>query len=76
MKQFGYSQRTRQTYVNSVSELTYGCKAILCDIRLLHHRVCFMLKYSCGLRIGETLPLGVNQIDLSRRTQHMRSGKP
>lgn len=39
------------------------------------HRVCLSTIYSCGLRLGEGVPLTVKAIDSSRMVLHVRSGK-
>jgi integrase/recombinase XerD len=49
--------------------------AILTNIRVLRHRACLTLIYSCGLRIGEGTTLKVNQIDSQRMVVHIQGGK-
>ena len=39
------------------------------------HRVCLILIYSCGLRLGEGLRLQVRDIDSERMLLHIRQGK-
>lgn len=40
-----------------------------------HHRACFALLYTCGLRIHEALKLTVNDIDTARTQVRVRGGK-
>jgi integrase len=50
-------------------------RRILAAVPALDHRVCLILIYSCGLRLGEGLNLQVRDIDAGRRLLHIRSGK-
>lgn len=50
-------------------------RLILNNIRVLRHRVCLTLIYSCGLRISEAVGLQVSQIDSERMLIHVKSGK-
>lgn len=50
-------------------------RAILSNIRVLRHRACLTLIYSCGLRISEAVGLQVSQIDSARMLIHVKSGK-
>ena len=44
-------------------------------VRNLHHRVCLMTIYSCGLRISEGARLQVGQVDSSRMQLRIQAGK-
>lgn len=48
---------------------------ILSNIRVLRHRSCLMLIYSCGLRLNEATTLKVNQIDSKRMVIHIQGAK-
>lgn len=50
-------------------------RSILKNIRVLRHRVCLTLIYSCGLRLKEGVGLRVNQIDSKRMLIHIREAK-
>jgi integrase/recombinase XerD len=50
-------------------------RRILADVAALDHRVCLILIYSCGLRLGEGLRLQVRDIDAERMLLHLRGGK-
>jgi integrase/recombinase XerD len=50
-------------------------RRILCAVPALDHRVCLVLIYSCGLRLGEGLRLQVRDIDAQRMLLHIRAGK-
>ena len=50
-------------------------KAILGSITNLKHKTLLSLLYACGLRIGETLNIKVNDLDLNRGFTHIKSGK-
>ncbi len=43
--------------------------------RNLKHRLIFAILYSCGLRVGEVIRLKLVDIDLDRRTIHIRKSK-
>jgi len=49
--------------------------AVLTNIRVLRHRACLSLIYSCGLRISEAVSMQVSQIDSKRMVVHVRAGK-
>lgn len=49
--------------------------AVLGNIRVLRHRACLSLIYSCGLRISEAVSMQVSQIDSKRMVVHVRAGK-
>lgn len=49
-------------------------RAILSNIKVLRHRACLTLIYSCGLRISEAVSLKTSQID-SKRVIHVQAGK-
>jgi len=49
--------------------------AVLANIRVLRHRACLSLIYSCGLRISEAVGMQVSQIDSKRMVVHVRAGK-
>jgi len=49
--------------------------AVLTNIRVLRHRACLSLIYSCGLRISEAVSMQVSQIDSGRMVVHVRAGK-
>jgi site-specific recombinase XerD len=63
MKLFGYSKRTQDTYLY----------AVLGNIRVLRHRACLSLIYSCGLRISEAVSMQVSQIDSGPMVVHVRA---
>jgi len=48
---------------------------ILSNIRVLRHRTCLTLIYSCGLRLKEATTLKVNQIDSKRMVIHIQGAK-
>jgi len=48
---------------------------VLSNIRVLRHRACLTLIYSCGLRISEAVEMQVSQIDSKRMVVHVRAGK-
>ena len=50
-------------------------RRILATVPALDHRVCLVLIYSCGLRLGEGLRLQVRDIDAERMLLHIRGGK-
>ena len=50
-------------------------RAVLSNIRVLRHRACLSLIYSCGLRISEAVSMQVSQIDSRRMVVHVRAGK-
>lgn len=50
-------------------------RRILKNIRVLRHRTCLTLIYSCGLRLKEGVGLKVNQIDSKRMLIHIREAK-
>ncbi len=50
-------------------------KAILASLSNLKHKTLLSILYACGLRIGETLNIKVNDLDLERRFTHIKSGK-
>ena len=45
------------------------------NIRVLRHRACLTLIYSCGLRLSEATRLRVNQIDSERMLIHIQQAK-
>ena len=45
------------------------------NIRVLRHRVCLTLIYSCGLRLREATHLKVSQVDSKRRLIHVQQSK-
>jgi len=45
------------------------------NIRVLRHRACLTLIYSCGLRLSEATRLRVNQIDSERMLIHFQQAK-
>jgi integrase/recombinase XerD len=49
--------------------------AVLGNIRVLRHRACLSLIYSCGLRISEAISMKTSQIDSKRMVVHVKSGK-
>jgi len=49
--------------------------AVLSNIRVLRHRACLSLIYSCGLRISEAISMKTSQIDSKRMVVHVKSGK-
>lgn len=49
--------------------------AVLGNIRVLRHRACLTLIYSCGLRISEAVGMQVSQIDSKRMVVHVQFGK-
>jgi site-specific recombinase XerD len=48
---------------------------VLTNIRVLRHRACLTLIYSCGLRLKEGIGLKVNQIDSRRMLIHIKDAK-
>lgn len=50
-------------------------RRILARVEALDQRVCLILIYTCGLRLGEGLRLTVPDIDSERMLLHIRSGK-
>ncbi len=50
-------------------------KSILASLSNLKHKTLMSILYACGLRIGETLNIKVNNLDLERRFTHIKSGK-
>jgi site-specific recombinase XerD len=50
-------------------------KAILKNIRVLRHRSCLTLIYSCGLRLHEATSLRVEQVDSKRMLIHIQKAK-
>lgn len=50
-------------------------REILKNIRVLRHRACLTLIYSCGLRLKEAVGIKVNQIDSKRMLIHIRNAK-
>ncbi|NIT59120.1 MAG: tyrosine-type recombinase/integrase [Aliifodinibius sp.] len=48
---------------------------VLQNIRVLRHRACLTLIYSCGLRLKEATRLKVNQIDSKRMLIHIQQAK-
>jgi integrase/recombinase XerD len=50
-------------------------RRVLAAVSALDHRVCLILIYSCGLRLGEGLRLQVRDIDAERMLLHIRAGK-
>lgn len=50
-------------------------KTILKNIRVLRHRVCLTLIYSCGLRLKEAIGLKVKQVDSKRMLLHICEAK-
>jgi len=50
-------------------------RRLLARVPALDHRVCLLLIYSCGLRLGEGLRLEVRDIDAERMLLHIRAGK-
>ena len=50
-------------------------RRVLAEVAALDHRVCLILIYSCGLRLGEGLRLQVSDIDAERMLLHIRAGK-
>ena len=50
-------------------------RLILKNIRVLRHRVCLTLIYSCGLRLKEGIGLKVNQVDSKRMLIHIQNAK-
>lgn len=50
-------------------------KDILASLSNLKHKTLLSILYACGLRIGETLNIKVNDLDLERRFTHIKSGK-
>jgi site-specific recombinase XerD len=49
--------------------------AVLNNIRVLRHRACLSLIYSCGLRISEAVSMKTSQIDSKRMVVHVQAGK-
>mgnify|MGYP003642392708 CR=1 FL=1 len=50
-------------------------KSILNSISNLKHKTLLSFLYACGLRIGETLNIKLNDLDLERGFTHIKSGK-
>ncbi len=50
-------------------------RKILMNIRVLRHRACLTLIYSCGLRLNEGVGLRVNQVDSNRMLIHVQKAK-
>lgn len=50
-------------------------KTVLTNIRLLRHRACLTLIYSCGLRLQEATSLRVEQVDSKRMIIHVQKAK-
>lgn len=50
-------------------------KLVLKNIRVLRHRACLTLIYSCGLRLHEATSLRVNQVDSKRMLIHIQKAK-
>ncbi|NBC27565.1 MAG: tyrosine-type recombinase/integrase [Bacteroidetes bacterium] len=50
-------------------------RTVLSNIRVLRHRACLTLIYSCGLRISEAVEMQISQIDSNRMVVHVRAGK-
>ena len=50
-------------------------RKILMNIRVLRHRACLTLIYSCGLRLNEGVGLKVNQVDSNRMLIHVQKAK-
>lgn len=48
---------------------------MLANIRVLRHRNCLMLIYSCGLRISEAVSIKTSQIDSKRMVVYVQAGK-
>lgn len=50
-------------------------RTVLNNIRVLRHRACLTLIYSCGLRISEAVSIKISQIDSKRMVVHVQFGK-
>ncbi len=50
-------------------------KVVLKNIRVLRHRACLTLIYSCGLRLHEATSLRVEQVDSKRMLIHIQKAK-
>jgi len=50
-------------------------KEVLKNIRVLRHRACLTLIYSCGLRLHEAVSLKVEQVDSKRMLIHIQKAK-
>ena len=50
-------------------------KSVLKNIRVLRHRACLTLIYSCGLRLHEATSLRVTQVDSKRMLIHIQKAK-
>ncbi|HED37471.1 MAG TPA: integrase [Ignavibacteria bacterium] len=50
-------------------------KTVLKNIRILRHRACLTLIYSCGLRLHEAVSLKVEQVDGKRMLIHIQKAK-
>ncbi|MGB6066647.1 MAG: site-specific integrase [Desulfomonilaceae bacterium] len=50
-------------------------RKVLKNIRVLRHRACLTLIYSCGLRLKEGIGLKVNQVDSKRMLIHIQEAK-
>ncbi len=86
LKLAGYSKRTQESYIYSVSKLAqYWSKSpenisneelrqyLL--FHMLRYRALFTLIYSCGLRLREATTLKVYNIDSQRMTVKVENGK-
>jgi len=54
---------------------TNEVRCLLNCVHRQHYRVCLSTIYSCGLRVGECVPLQVPDIDSARMVLHVRNGK-
>ena len=50
-------------------------KKVLTSVRILRHRACLTLIYSCGLRLHEAVSMAPADIDSKRRLVHVKNGK-
>jgi site-specific recombinase XerD len=50
-------------------------RLVLSNIRVLRHRACLTLIYSCGLRLKEGTKVKVSDIDSKRMVLHVKGGK-
>jgi len=64
-------KQKRLPEVLSINEV----KELLGTVKNMKHKTLLSLLYSCGLRIGESLKLELNHIDLERRLLHVKAGK-
>jgi len=48
---------------------------VLANIRVMRHRACLSLIYSCGLRISEAVGMQLSQVDSGRMLIHVKEGK-